>query len=51
MLKFRFDRRITVRFVLRELSIFLQCFDYAIELLRNSSVLLWPGTAYESFGR
>ena len=28
-----------------ELPIFLLCFDYAIELLGNSSVLLWPGAA------
>ena len=40
-------RSITVRFALRagELSIFLLCFDYAILLLGNSSVLLWPGAA------
>ena len=41
-------RSVTVRFVLRagELGIFLLCrFDYAIELLGNSSVLLWPGAA------
>ena len=40
-------RSVTMRFVLRaeELSIFLLCFDYAIELLGNSSVLLWPGAA------
>ena len=38
---------VTVRFVLRvgEFSIFLLCFDYAIELLSNSSVLLWPAAA------
>ena len=40
-------RSVTVRFVLRELSIFLLCFDYAIERLGNFSVLafslLWPG--------
>ena len=38
---------VTVKFVLRagELSIVLLCFDYAIELLGNSSVLLWPGAA------
>ena len=40
-------RSVTVRFVLRagELSIFLLCFDYAIELLGNSSILLWRGAA------
>ena len=38
-------RSVTVRFVLRELSIFLLRFDYAIELLGNSSVMLWPGAA------
>ena len=38
---------VTVRFLLRagELSIFLLRFDYAIELLGNSSVLVWPGAA------
>ena len=38
-------RSVTVRFVLRELNVFLLCFDYAIEWLGNSSVLLWPGAA------
>ena len=38
-------RSVTVRFVLRELSIFLLRFDYAIESLGNSSVMLWPGAA------
>ena len=38
-------RSVTVRFVLRELNIFLLCFDHAIEWLGNSSVLLWPGAA------
>ena len=38
-------RSVTVTFVLRELSIFLLRFDYAIELLGNSSVMLWPGAA------
>ena len=38
-------RSVTVRFVLRELSIFLLRFDYAIEWLGNSSVMLWPGAA------
>ena len=40
-------RSVTVKFVLRagELSIVLLCFDYAIELLGDSSVLLWPGAA------
>ena len=38
-------RSVTVRYVLRELSIFLLCFDYAIEWLGNSSALLWPGAA------
>ena len=38
-------RSVTVRFVLRELSIFLLCFDYALEWLGNSSALLWPGAA------
>ena len=38
-------RSVTVRFVLRELSIFLLYFNYAIEWLGNSSALLWPGAA------
>ena len=41
-------RSVTVRFVLRELNIFLLCFDYTIECLGNSSVLLWPGAATSS---
>ena len=31
-------RSVTVRFLLRELSIFLPCFEYAIKLLGSSSV-------------
>ena len=39
------DPPVTVRFVLREPSIFILCFDYAIEWLDNSSVMLWSGAA------
>ena len=41
---------LTVRFVLRELSIFLLCFECAIKWLGNSSVLalLWLGAARSS---